>query len=87
MCNRKERLAEGTIMNGTIIAVPSLTKSREKKRDCDMHQVNKGNQSCFGVKVHLGVDKDSKLVLRLVATAVNAHDSPMVGKLLREAER
>ncbi|QVL37721.1 IS5 family transposase [Aminirod propionatiphilus] len=81
------RLAEGTIMDATIIAAPSSTKNKEKKRDPDMHQVKKGNQYYFGMKVHIGVDKDSKLVHSLATTAANVHDSRMVGDLLHGAEK
>ena len=81
------RLAEGTIMDATIIAAPSSTKNKEKKRDPDMHQVKKGNQYYFGMKVHIGVDKDSKLVHSLTTTAANVHDSRMVGDLLHGAEK
>jgi IS5 family transposase len=81
------RLAEGTIMDATIIAAPSSTKNKEKKRDPDMHQVKKGNQYYFGMKVHIGVDKDSKLVHSLATTAANVHDSRMVGDLLHGAKK
>ncbi|MCC7556707.1 MAG: hypothetical protein KO254_11480 [Methanoculleus marisnigri] len=49
-------------MDATLIAAPSPTKSEEKKRDPDMHQAKKGNPCDFGKKVHIGVDKDGKLV-------------------------
>jgi len=39
------------------------------------------------MKIHLGVDKDSKLVHTLVVTAANVHDSWMVGDLLHGEER
>ena len=55
-------LKKGTIVDSTIIAAPSSTKNREKKRDPDAHQTKKGNTWHFGYKAHIGVDKDSGLV-------------------------
>ena len=52
-------LKKGTIVDSTIIAAPSSTKNREKKRDPDAHQTKKGNTWHFGYKAHIGVDKDS----------------------------
>ena len=37
-------VTQGTIVNATIIAAPSSTKNKDKKRDPDMHQMKKGNQ-------------------------------------------
>jgi IS5 family transposase len=74
-------------MDATLIAAPSPTKSEEKKRDPDMHQAKKGNPCDFGKKVHIGVDKDGKLVHSLTTPAANDHDSPMVGDLLLQNEK
>lgn len=41
---KKLSLREGTIVDATIIAAPSSTKNRERKRDAQMHQTRKGNQ-------------------------------------------
>ena len=56
-------LKKGTIVDSTIIAAPSSTKNEEKKRDPDAHQVKKGNTWHFGYKAHIGVDRDSGIVL------------------------
>lgn len=80
------RLSEGTIMDATIINAPSSTKNMEKKRDPDMHSTKKGNQYYFGMKVHIGVDKDTKLVHSLVTTPANIHDSRTVSGLLHGNE-
>lgn len=66
-----KRLASknGTIVDSTIIAAPSSTKNREKKRDPDAHQVKKGNTWHFGYKAHIGTDKDSGLVHTLEVTS------------------
>lgn len=75
-------LKKGTIVDSTIIAAPSSTKNREKKRDPDAHQTKKGNTWHFGYKAHIGVDKDSGLVHHLETTAANTHDVTMTAKLL-----
>lgn len=81
------RLSEGTITDATIINVPSSTKIREKKRDPDMHSTKKGNQYYFGMKVHIGVDKNTKLVHSLVTTPANTHDSRTVRTFSAETKR
>ena len=55
-------LKRGTIVDSTIIAAPSSTKNKDKKRDKDAHSVKKGNEWHFGYKAHIGVDKDTGLV-------------------------
>jgi IS5 family transposase len=49
-------VSRGTIVDATIIAAPSSTKNRQKKRDPEMHQTKKGNQWYFSMKAHVGVD-------------------------------
>jgi IS5 family transposase len=66
------RLSEGTIMDATIINAPSSTK--------------KGNQYYFGMKIHVGVDRESRTVHSLVTTPANVHDSKMVEDILHGEE-
>ena len=75
-------LKKGTIVDSTIIAAPSSTKNKEKKRDPEAHQVKKGNTWHFGYKAHIGVDKDSGLVHTVEATASNVHDVTEASRLL-----
>jgi IS5 family transposase len=42
-------MRQGTIVEATSIAAPSSTKSKEGKRDPEMHQTKKGNQWSFGM--------------------------------------
>ena len=51
-----------------------------------MHQTKKGNQWYFGMKVHLGVDKDSGLIHSVVTTSANVHDLTPVADLLHGDE-
>ena len=81
------RLSSGTIVDATIIHAPSSTKNEAQARDPDMHQTKKGNQWYFGMKAHFGVDKRSKVIHAVVATAANVHDSAVLGDLLHGEER
>lgn len=74
----------GSIIDATIIHVPSSTKNKDGKRDPEMHQTRKGNQWYHGMKIHAGVDAGSGYVHTLTATAANAHDITQTSKLLRE---
>jgi IS5 family transposase len=67
-------MATGTIVDATIINVPSSTEA-DKARDPEMHQTKKGNQWYFGMKGHFGVDSRSKLIHAVTATPANVADS------------
>jgi hypothetical protein len=45
---------------------PSSTKNQEKNRDPEICQTRKVNPSHFGMKSHIGANRDSKLVLSVV---------------------
>ena len=79
-------LKKGTIVDSTIIAAPSSTKNKEKKRDPDAHQTKKGNTWYFGYKAHIGVDRDSGLVHTVKATAANVSDVSETAELLHGEE-
>jgi IS5 family transposase len=67
-------MKQGTIIDATLIAAPSSTKNKKGERDPEMHQTKKGNQWYFGMKVHIGVDKDNGLIHSVETTAANVHD-------------
>jgi IS5 family transposase len=75
------KVSRGTIVDATIIAAPSSTKNRQKARDPEMHQTQKGHQWYFGMKAHIGVDSRTKLIHSVAATAANVHDSQVLPKL------
>ena len=52
-----------------------------------MRQVRKGNQWYFGMKAHVGVDSETKLIHSVAATAANVADSRMLPELLHGAEQ
>ena len=79
-------VSRGTIVDASIIQAPSSTKNKDKARDPDMHQTRKGNQWYFGMKAHIGVDSQNKLIHSVVATSANVHDSAVIEDLLHGDE-
>jgi len=80
-------LREGTLVDATLIAAPPSTKNQAKQRDPEMHQTQKGNQWYFGMKAHIGADRDSKLVHPVVGTAANVADITQTAALLHGQEQ
>lgn len=76
----------GTIVDATIISAPSSTKNQTKERDPEMHQTKKGQQWYFGMKAHIGVDSQTKIIHSVAATAANVHDSQVLPELLHGEE-
>ncbi len=74
----------GTIVDATMINVPSFTKNAEKARDPEMHQTKKGNEWRFGMKCHIGVDAGIGFVHTMTVTAANQHDITQAAALIRE---
>jgi len=79
-------LKKGTIVDSTIIAAPSSTKNREKKRDPEACQTKKGNEWHFGYKAHIGVDQKTGPVHHVEVTSANVHDVTVVPHLLTGEE-
>ena len=80
------RIANGTIVDATIISAPSSTKNKHGKRDPEMHQTAKGQQWYFGMKAHVGVDSRTKLIHTILASAANVHDREALPHLLHGNE-
>ena len=80
------RLSKGTIVDATIIAAPSSTKNAEGQRDPEMHQTKKGNEWHFGMKAHIGVDSQTKVIHSVVVTPANTADCKVLGQLLHGQE-
>lgn len=79
-------MRQGTIVDATLIAAPSSTKNKARKRDPVIHQTKRGIQWYFGMKVHARVDKDSGLIHLMEVTAANVHDLTPVAELLHGDE-
>jgi transposase, IS5 family len=79
-------MREGTLVDATIISAPTSTKNKDKGRDPDMHQTKKGNQWYFGMKAHIGTDRDSGIVHTVISTAANISDISQTVGLLHGSE-
>jgi len=86
LASRGLKIGTGTIVDATLIEAPSSTKNKSEKRDPEMHQTRKGNEWHFGMKAHVGVDAETKLVHSVAATAANVHDSKILAELLHGEE-
>lgn len=78
-------LKAGTIVDATIIAAPSSTKNATQTRDPEMKQTRKGNQWYFGMKLHVGTDRQG-VVHSLVTTDAGAADITQLPQLLHGQE-
>ena len=79
-------LREGSIVDATIISAPTSTKNKEGARDPEMHQVKKGNEWHFGMKMHIGVDDSLGLIHSVTTTSANIHDITQADQLLHGDE-
>ena len=67
-------MKQGTIIDATLIAATRFTKNKKGERDPEIHQSRKGKQWYFGMKFHIGVDKDNGLIHSIETTSANVHD-------------
>src|SRR5882724_11608824 len=80
------KIANGTIVDATIIGAPSSTKNKNGTRDPEMHHSSKGKQWYFGMKAHLGWDSKTKLIHTILASAANVADRDALPHLLHGRE-
>ncbi len=80
-------LKTDTIVDATIIAAPSSTKTADRQRDPEMHQTRKGQQWYFSMKLHIGVNSQNGLAHSAVVTPANIHDKHPLPDLLHGQER
>ena len=79
-------MKQGTIIDATLIAATSSTKNEKKERDPEMHQTSKDKQWYCGMKVHIGMDRDSGLIYSVETTAAHVHDLTPAADLLHGEE-
>jgi len=79
-------LKAGTVVDATLIAAPTSTKNKDKKRDPDMHSSKKGNEWYFGMKAHIGADAESGLVHTVRGTSGHVSDIAKGNTLLHGQE-
>jgi IS5 family transposase len=75
-----------TMRRGRRPSVPEA-QNKDGKWDPEMRKTKKGNQWYYGMKVHIGVDKDSGLIHSVVSTAANVHDFTPAAELLHGDEK
>lgn len=79
-------LSADPVPDATIINAPCFTKNKDKARDPGMHQTKKGNQWHFGMKAHIGGDRQGGPVRTVVSTAANVSDISQAAVLLHGSE-
>ena len=79
-------IRQGSIVDSAHIQAPCSTKNKEGKSDPEMHQSRKGNQWFFGMKCHVGVEKDSGLIHSMAVTVSNVSDVTVAAELLHGQE-
>jgi IS5 family transposase len=79
-------LSEGTIVDASIVEAPSSTKNKDRQRDPEMKQTKKGNAWHFGMKMHIGTDRQGR-VHSVVVTDAATHDSIVMEELLHGEEK
>lgn len=77
---------DGTSVDATLIAAPSSTKNKDKKRDPEMSSTKKGNTFHFGMKLHIGADCHNGLIHTVQTTTAKVHDSAVFEDLLHGEE-
>lgn len=87
LASRGLKVSNGTIVDATIIEAPSSTKNQDGDRDPEMHQVKKGEQWYFGMKMHIGVDSRTKIIHTVQVSAANVADKEALPHLLHGKER
>jgi IS5 family transposase len=79
-------LCSGTLVDATIMYVPSSTKNKARARVSEMSSMRKGNDWFFGMKAHIGVDAESGVNHSLDTSTVRLHDSRVWDALLHGNE-
>ena len=76
----------GTIVDATIIDAPRSLKNRDQQRDPEMGSTQKARTWHFGMKVHLGTDRQG-LVHSISVTSASVLELNEIGSLLHGEER
>jgi IS5 family transposase len=77
----------GTIIDAHLIAAPSSTKNQKGEGDPEMHQTKKGIHWYFGMKAHVGLAKDSGLILSIEMSSANVRDLTLPRSSCKETRR
>lgn len=82
---RRMFLKSGSIVDATIISAPSSTKNADEKRDPEMGSTKKGRNWHFGMKCHIGTDRQG-LTHSLTGTSASVNDFTQMPELLHGQE-
>jgi IS5 family transposase len=85
LVEKRLMLRAGTIVDASIIAAPSSTKNATGTRDPEMKQTRKGKNWHFGMKLHIGTDRQG-IVHSLTATHAAESDIKQPPHLLHGEE-
>ena len=85
LADKRLLLKSGTLVDATIISAPSSTKNADRSRDPEMTQTRKGNQWYFGMKVHIGTDRQG-IVHTVTTTTAKEADMTQLPELLHGKE-
>ena len=80
-------LKEGTIIDATFIEAPNSAKNKDKQPNPNMKNGKKGKKHYFGMKTHMGVDKESGLIHSVATTTANESDLINAYKVLHGEEK
>ncbi|MFO1355822.1 MAG: transposase [Gammaproteobacteria bacterium] len=80
------RVGTGTIVDATIISAPSSTKNRTANGTRRCTRRPRASSEYFGMKAHLGVDSQTKVIHTIKASAANVADRDALAHLLHGKE-
>lgn len=87
LIENKVLLKEGTIVDASFIEAPNSIKNKDKQPNPNMRNGKKGRKHFFGMKVHVGCDKDTGLVHSVATTTANESDLANMHKVLHGEEK
>ena len=80
------RMQNGTIFDARIIQASTSRKSQQGQPEPELGVTKKGNPWYYGIKVHVGVESQTKLIPSMQIPPANVHDSGVFGQLLHSQE-
>ena len=80
------KIGLGTIVDATVISAAQSLKNQDRQRDPQMRSGKKGKLWHFGMKAHIGVDSQTKVIHSVQVTPANVHDSVCLADLLHGRE-
>jgi len=87
LTRNKVLLKEGTIVDASFIEASNSIKNKDKQPNPNMRNGKKGKKHFFGMKVHIGSDKDTGLVHSVATTTANESDLANMYKVLHGEEK